>query len=104
MTSAPSLDIRRFIDERPVGRYQLLVALLCGLCAAALFLFQRSWRRPLFVGALAVAALVVLTFVQPPVWTRLLLNVALLSGVWWAYQHGRERRKRVTLRATEPAV
>ncbi|HET9361043.1 MAG TPA: MFS transporter [Vicinamibacterales bacterium] len=27
----PALDIRRFIDERPVGRYQLLVALLCGL-------------------------------------------------------------------------
>jgi AAHS family 4-hydroxybenzoate transporter-like MFS transporter len=31
MASAPSLDIRRFIDERPVGRYQLFVALLCGL-------------------------------------------------------------------------
>ncbi|HET9360001.1 MAG TPA: MFS transporter, partial [Vicinamibacterales bacterium] len=31
MASASSLDIRRFIDERPVGRYQLLVALLCGL-------------------------------------------------------------------------
>jgi AAHS family 4-hydroxybenzoate transporter-like MFS transporter len=31
MATAPSLDIRGFIDERPVGRYQLLVALLCGL-------------------------------------------------------------------------
>jgi AAHS family 4-hydroxybenzoate transporter-like MFS transporter len=26
-----TVDIRRFIDERPVGRYQLLVAVMCGL-------------------------------------------------------------------------
>jgi AAHS family 4-hydroxybenzoate transporter-like MFS transporter len=31
VTSAPVLDIREFIDDRPVGRYQLLVALMCGL-------------------------------------------------------------------------
>jgi AAHS family 4-hydroxybenzoate transporter-like MFS transporter len=28
---ARALDIRAFIDERPVGRYQLLVAVMCGL-------------------------------------------------------------------------
>jgi AAHS family 4-hydroxybenzoate transporter-like MFS transporter len=28
---ATVLDIREFIDERPVGRYQLLVAVMCGL-------------------------------------------------------------------------
>ena len=31
MSSTAALDIRRFIDERPVSRYQLLVAVMCGL-------------------------------------------------------------------------
>ncbi|HLG53856.1 MAG TPA: MFS transporter [Vicinamibacterales bacterium] len=31
MTSATVLDVRQFIDERPVSRYQLLVAAMCGL-------------------------------------------------------------------------
>ena len=31
MTSSSVLDIRQFIDDRPVGRYQLLVAAMCGL-------------------------------------------------------------------------
>ncbi len=29
--SSTALDIRRFIDDRPVSRYQLLVAVMCGL-------------------------------------------------------------------------
>ena len=31
MSSTSALDIRRFIDDRPVSRYQLLVAVMCGL-------------------------------------------------------------------------
>ena len=31
MTSAAVLDIREFIDARPVGRYQVMVAIMCGL-------------------------------------------------------------------------
>ena len=31
MTSSSVLDIRQFIDDRPIGRYQLLVAAMCGL-------------------------------------------------------------------------
>jgi len=31
VTSATVLDVRQFIDERPVSRYQLLVAAMCGL-------------------------------------------------------------------------
>jgi AAHS family 4-hydroxybenzoate transporter-like MFS transporter len=31
VTSSSVLDIRQFIDDRPVGRYQLLVAVMCGL-------------------------------------------------------------------------
>ena len=31
MMPAAPLDIRAFIDQRPVSRYQVLVAVLCGL-------------------------------------------------------------------------
>jgi len=31
VSSTAALDIRRFIDDRPVSRYQLLVAIMCGL-------------------------------------------------------------------------
>ena len=31
VSSSSALDIRRFIDDRPVSRYQLLVAVMCGL-------------------------------------------------------------------------
>jgi AAHS family 4-hydroxybenzoate transporter-like MFS transporter len=31
VSSTAGLDIRRFIDDRPVSRYQLLVAMMCGL-------------------------------------------------------------------------
>jgi MFS transporter, AAHS family, 4-hydroxybenzoate transporter len=31
VSSTAALDIRRFIDDRPVSRYQLLVAVMCGL-------------------------------------------------------------------------
>jgi len=31
VTSASVLDIREFIDQRPVGRYQLMAAVMCGL-------------------------------------------------------------------------
>lgn len=31
MSSTAAVDIRRFIDDRPVSRYQMLVAVMCGL-------------------------------------------------------------------------
>jgi hypothetical protein len=31
VSSTSAIDIRRFIDDRPVSRYQLLVAVMCGL-------------------------------------------------------------------------
>src|ERR687883_575873 len=34
-TPAGAIDVRRFVDEHPLGRFQLLVA---GLCAAIVFL------------------------------------------------------------------
>lgn len=56
-------------------------ALLCGLVAALLYLFQRAWLRPLVVATMAVVILFLLTFVQPPLWVRFVLDLALVAGV-----------------------
>jgi hypothetical protein len=58
-----------------------LTALLCGLVAALLYLFQRAWLRPLVVAMVAVVVLFLLTFVQPPLWVRFVLDLALVAGV-----------------------
>lgn len=57
------------------------MALLCGLVAALLYLFQRAWLRPLVVATVAVVVLFLLTFVQPPLWVRFVLDLALVAGV-----------------------
>jgi hypothetical protein len=63
-----------------------LVALLAGLAAAVLFLIQPYWRWPLVVGVAAVLALLVFTFVQPSIWLRAVIDLALLAGVRWAWR------------------
>jgi hypothetical protein len=60
------------------------IALICGLVAGGLFVFRPGWQHPLAVGVAAIVVLFVLTFVQPPLWLRLLLDTGLLAGVWWA--------------------
>ena len=69
-----------------------LAALCCGLAAAGLFVFRRAWLRPLLVAAAAVMCLFILTFVQPPLWTRAILDTLLVWSVWWAYQSNRRHR------------
>lgn len=74
-----------------------LTTLVVGLIAAALFVFKREWRRPLALAVVAVVTLVALTFAQPAIWLRVLINAALLAGLWWARQTTRQPRR--TLRA-----
>jgi hypothetical protein len=69
-----------------------LAALCCGLVAAGLFVFRRAWLRPLIVAVAAVLALFILTFVQPPLWTRVALDTMLVCDGWWAYQSTRLHR------------
>jgi hypothetical protein len=61
-----------------------LTAFIVGLAAAYLFVTRQPWQRPLALGLAAVLTLLVLTFVQPTLWLRLLLDAALLAGLWWA--------------------
>jgi hypothetical protein len=69
-----------------------LTTLLVGLAAAALFLFQREWRKPLALAVVSVVALVGLTFIQPDIWVRVLINAVLLIGAWWAYRPAGQAR------------
>jgi hypothetical protein len=70
-----------------------LAALSCGLAAAGLFVFRQAWLRPLTVAVAAVLGLFILTFVQPPLWTRAILDTLLVCSVWWAYQSNRPHRQ-----------
>lgn len=58
-----------------------LAALLSGFVAAGMFVWRRAWRWPLALAVGAVLTLFVLTFVQPPLWVRLALTIALGGGV-----------------------
>lgn len=63
-----------------------LTTLVLGLAAAVLYLTGADWRRPLGVATLAVAALVVMTFVQPDLWIRLAVIGMLVLALLWARQ------------------
>lgn len=74
-----------------------LATLVIGLIAAVLFVFQPEWRKPLALALASVVVLVALTFIQPAIWLRLLINAALLLGLWWARVPARQPGR--TLRA-----
>lgn len=61
-------------------------ALLPGLLAAGLFVGWRRWERPLVVAITALIAIFVLTFVQPPLIWRVIIDVWLVVGVIWAWR------------------
>lgn len=67
------------IEPLEIGLW--FVALLAGLVAGGRFVFAARWQRPLVVGLCAVAALFVLTFLQPAIWLRVLIDLALLAGL-----------------------
>ena len=62
------------------------------LVGAALFVLRPAWPRPLALAVAAVATLFILTFVQPPLWIRFILDTLLVCGVWWAYRRNRPYR------------
>lgn len=61
-----------------------VVALLAGLAGAVRFVARRPWIGSLAVAVGAMSAILVFTFAQPPVAVRVLLDGALLAGVWVA--------------------
>ncbi len=61
-----------------------LAALLSGLAAGILYLIRKEWRWPLIVAALAIVVIFVLTFVQPLIFVRFLLDTGLIAGTVWS--------------------
>jgi hypothetical protein len=60
--------------------------------AALLFIVRPSWRLSFAVAISAVVVLFVLTFVQPPIWLRIVLDLALLMGVVQAWRTSGQRQ------------
>lgn len=71
-----------WIESLEIGLW--MFALLGGLAAAVLYLIRKDWRWPLLVAVLAVIAIFVLTFIQPSIPVRFLLDAGLAAGVVWA--------------------
>jgi hypothetical protein len=67
-----------------------LATLLVGLTAAVLFITRKEWIAPLVVGIASVLLLIVLTFVQPAIWLRIILASGLLAALWWVFKERRE--------------
>jgi hypothetical protein len=62
-----------------------LIAALAGFGAAWRFMVQRNWLKPLAIGVAVIPILFLFTFIQPVLWVRLLLDIILLAGLWWAW-------------------
>lgn len=61
-----------------------LIALFAGLTAAIMYLARKIWWQPLIVAVLSVVVIFVLTFVQPPILVRFLLDAGLIAGIVWS--------------------
>jgi hypothetical protein len=70
-----------------------LAALGLGLAAAVAYVGRRAWWRGLAVGLGAAVVLLLLTFLQPPLWVRALLLLVLAAGVGWAFRSPPLRRR-----------
>jgi hypothetical protein len=68
-----------WIEPVEIGLW--MIALLSGLAAGGLYLFKKKWDRPLVAAVLSILVLFILTFVQPPILIRCLLDIVLIAGV-----------------------
>ena len=67
----------------PLEMIAWLAALGVGLTALFLFANRRDGRKPLALMVASVLVLLPITFLLPPLWLRLLLDLALLAGLIW---------------------
>lgn len=60
-----------------------LVALIIGGFAGIRLVTRLPWKRPLVVGVASVIVLLVFTFLFPPIWLRVLIDLGLMGGLVW---------------------
>jgi len=58
-------------------------ALIVGLIAVVLFAHRSDWKWPLALIVASVIILLPITFVFPPLWLRVVLDLGLLAGLVW---------------------
>lgn len=75
---------RELTFTEPLEILLWLTALGAGFAGAWFFITRPAWQAPLTVSLAAVAALFVLTFVQPPLFVRALIDLVLVSGAVWS--------------------
>jgi hypothetical protein len=75
-----------------------LIALLVGLVSAVLFVARRAWVAPLALAVASVGVILVLTFSQPPIAMRVLLDLVLVTGLLMSL------RRRAPASVTTPAA
>ncbi len=73
----------------PVEIALWLAALFAGLAAGILYLIRRDWRWPLLVAMLSVVVIFILTFLQPSILVRILLDAGLVVGLIWSARKSR---------------
>lgn len=66
-----------------------LLALGIGLIAAGRFLTRPEWKLSLAVGLAAILGLFAWTYLQPALWLRLGIDLALMGGLAWETRVGR---------------
>jgi len=60
-----------------------VAALAAGLGAAVLFLTRPAWQAPLLLGLASLLTLIWFTVCLPPIWLRILFDIALFVLLWW---------------------
>jgi hypothetical protein len=73
-----------FVTPLEIGVW--LATFVIGLFAGVLFVNRQDWKKPLTLGVASVLVLLALTFLYPPLWLRVLLDLGLLGGLMWSFR------------------
>lgn len=60
-----------------------LIALAAGIITAMWYVTNTGWKVPLAIGILSVVFLLIFTFLYPPLWLRVFMDIALVGGLVW---------------------
>lgn len=66
-----------------------MAALLAGLTTAVLYLIRKDWRWPLSFAVLSIVVIFILTFIQPHLLIRFVLDTGLIVAVVWSARKSR---------------
>ena len=67
-------------------------ALIVGLSAVALFANRQDWKKPMALIVASVVVLLPVTFLFPPLWLRLVLDLGLFAGLAWIIRQKEHKR------------